>query len=87
MKSDKKDPDADLFREAMEGVRPLGPTGRIDPEPPNTPPEAVQLEKDNRRALAKLMEPGEPETHETGEELLYLKPGYQRVSRAYFPAK
>ena len=77
MKSDEKTTDDDLFREAMADVRPLRSGNRIDPVP--TKPEAVprQRELDERKALQELLSYGSLEEHETGEELLYLRPGYQ----------
>ena len=82
MDSTKKNEDSDLFREAMADVRPLGKHDRIEPVPKNTAAEARQLAKDNRDALQDLLSQGAGEDLESGEELLYLKPGYQhRVLR------
>ena len=79
MKSDKKNADDDAFRRAMAGVTPLKAPDRIEPVPKKTPAEAVQREKDDRAVLREL-QGGPDEFHEleTGEELLYLKPGYQK---------
>ena len=77
MKSDKKTSEDDLFRQAMADVKPLRPADRIEPEPPRTPAAARQRELDDRRVLQELLSHGDLEEHETGEELLYLRPGYQ----------
>jgi DNA-nicking Smr family endonuclease len=82
MKSDKKTQDSDVFREAMSDVRPLGPTNRIESAPRKPPPTASQLEKDNREVLKDLLDSDPGDLLENGEELLYLRPGYQsRVLR------
>ncbi|MBT8065486.1 MAG: Smr/MutS family protein [Gammaproteobacteria bacterium] len=77
MKSNDKKDDLEYFRKAMADVTPLEPPDRIEPEPRKTPPAAIQLDRDNRRVLEKLLEPAEMHAVETGEELLWLKPGYQ----------
>lgn len=82
MKSDKKTSDNDAFRQAMADVKPLRRADRIDPEPARPAPAPRQQELDNREVLRELLSLGQPDEHETGEELLYLKPGYQaRVLR------
>jgi len=77
MKSDKKTSEVDLFRQAMVDVKPLRPTDRIDPEPLRPAAAPRQRELDDRRALQELLTHGDLEEHETGEELLYLRSGYQ----------
>jgi len=77
MKSDKKTSEVELFRQAMADVKPLRPAGRIDPEPKRPAAAARQRELDDQRVLQELLSHGELEEHETGEELLYLRPGYQ----------
>jgi len=77
MKSDKKKSEVELFRQAMADVKPLRPAGRIDPEPRRPAAAARQRELDDQRVLGELLSHGELEEHETGEELLYLRPGYQ----------
>lgn len=77
MKSDKKAPEVDLFRQAMADVRPLRPTDRIDPEPLRPAATARQRELDDRRVMEEMLTHGDLEEHETGEELLYLRSGYQ----------
>jgi DNA-nicking Smr family endonuclease len=82
MTSKNKYPDGEAFREAMADVRPLKASGRIEPVPKKTPAAAGQLEKDNREALREILEHDWSDALETGEELFYLKPGYQgRVLR------
>lgn len=82
MKSDKKTNDHDAFRQAMADVKPLRGADRIEPEPARPAPSALQQELDDRRVLRELLSHGPLEEHETGEELLYLRPGYQtRVLR------
>ncbi len=77
METDDKKDDLEYFRKAMEDVTPLQPPDRIEPEPSRTPPEAVQQDRDDRRVLEKLLEPAEMHAVETGEELMWLRPGYQ----------
>lgn len=77
MKSGKKKDDRDLFREAMTDVKQLPPIDRVEPAPRRPPARALQQELDDREVLRELLSHGDPEEHETGEELLYLRPGYQ----------
>jgi DNA-nicking Smr family endonuclease len=77
MSSKKKIPDHELFREAMADVRPLPGDGRIDPVTPRPPARAVQQERDDREALREMLERIDLDAAETGEELQWLKPGYQ----------
>ncbi|MEJ2383057.1 MAG: Smr/MutS family protein [Xanthomonadales bacterium] len=82
MSSKKKNPDDDLFREAMADVRPLPADGRIEPVRPRPPARAVQQARDDREALQEMLQRIDLDAAETGEELLWLKPGYQpRVLR------
>lgn len=78
MSSKDKNEDNDVFRQAMADVTPLRLSNRIAPIPKNTPPRAGQLEKDNRSVLEELLAEGPGEYLETGEELLWLRPGYQK---------
>jgi len=66
------------FSQLIGDVKPLPAFNRIEPEPKMTPAQALQREKDDQAALRELWE-GTTDFHEaeTGEELLYLKPGYQ----------
>jgi DNA-nicking Smr family endonuclease len=77
MTTEKNESDVELFREAMADVTPLKAPQRH--EPIRKKPEAVasQLEKDNREALSEIMDHGRSEFLETGEELLWLRSGYQ----------
>ena len=77
MSSKKNIPDHELFREAMADVRPLPGDGRIDPVTPRPPARAVQQERDDREALREMLERIDLDAAETGEELQWLKPGYQ----------
>jgi len=77
MKSDKKTSEADLFRQAMADVKPLRPSGRIEPDPLRPAATARQRELDDQRVLQEMLSHGGLEEHETGEELLYLRSGYQ----------
>jgi DNA-nicking Smr family endonuclease len=79
MDSEKKKADDQSFREAMAGVTPLKAHDRIEPVPKKTPPRAVQREKDDRQVLRELLADNGAITEiETGEELLFLRPGYQK---------
>jgi len=90
MQSEKKKPDDVDFREAMADVKPLPSRNRIDPEPKKTPAIAAQRESDDGKVLRELLEfELDPAELETGEELLYLRPGHQqrtlkRLRRGYF---
>jgi len=82
MKSDNKKSDRDAFRQAMTDVKPLPPGDRIEPVSRRPPAAARQRELDEQRVLRELLSHGQLEEFETGEELLYLRPGYQiRVLR------
>jgi len=79
MNSDKKNAENEVFRQAMADVTPLKAPDRIEPEPKKTPALALQLEKDNLTVLKESLLPNEDAAElETGEELLYLKPGHQK---------
>ena len=77
MKSGNDKPDKDLFRQAMADVRPLRAPDRIDPIPSRPAAVPAQQEADDRQVLRDLLAEGPSEEHETGEELLFLRPGYQ----------
>jgi DNA-nicking Smr family endonuclease len=77
MRSGKKKDDRDLFRKAMADVKPLRPADRVEPTPRRPATRALQQELDDREVLRELLSPGDEDEHETGEELLYVKPGYQ----------
>jgi DNA-nicking Smr family endonuclease len=80
MSSGKKNcKDSELFREAMADVRPLSPANRIEPVPLNTAAEALQRERDEKAVLEESMLPIlDPADLETGEEILFLRPGLQK---------
>jgi len=79
MDSEKKTTDDLNFREAMADVKPLRSADRIAPVPPRTPAVALQKERDERAVIAELLEfRDESAELETGEELLYLRPGHQK---------
>jgi DNA-nicking Smr family endonuclease len=78
MSSKDKNHDTEIFRQAMADVRPLRAPDRIEPVAMKTPPRASQLEKDNQQVLDELLAHDPHHELETGEELLWLRPGYQR---------
>jgi DNA-nicking Smr family endonuclease len=90
MHSEKKNTVDTSFREAMADVKPLRTPDRIEPIPRKTPAIAAQREKDDREVLRELLEFKDDSAElETGEELLYLRPGHQqrtlkRLRRGYF---
>lgn len=91
MESGEKKTDEELFRQAMANVKPLPPADRIDPAPRRPSARARQRELDDRQVLRELLSHGEMEDHETGDELLYLRPGYQprllrRLRRGHYSA-
>ena len=77
MKSDKKQSETELFRQAMADVRPLRPGNRVEPPQRRPAAAAQQQELDDRQVLQELLSLDRLEEHETGEELLFLRPGYQ----------
>lgn len=72
--------DIELFRSAVANATPLGPHGRF--LHPFDPPPALPLSRlrDQREVmLESLTDPGEwDESAETGEELVYVRPGISR---------
>jgi DNA-nicking Smr family endonuclease len=77
MSTRKNIPDFDLFREAMADVRPLRADDRIEPPAPRTPARATQQERDDAEALREMLQDVDLDAAETGEELQWLRPGYQ----------
>jgi len=79
MKSSKNKDDDELFLEAMSDVRPLRRADRIEPPRSRPAPHPRQREIDDREVLKELLSdaPGDGHELETGEELLFLRPGYQ----------
>ncbi|MBT8062458.1 MAG: SMR domain protein [Xanthomonadales bacterium] len=69
----------DLFRLEFEDVQPLNSVPRSDSRPPRPAPAARQRQLDEQAVLTELLEsPSDPAEFETGEELLFLRSGYQR---------
>lgn len=67
--------DIRLFREAVGPVRPLA-QGRHHHVRPGPPPVPAQRRRDESQVLKDLLSDGlDPADLETGEELLYLRPG------------
>jgi len=77
MKSDRKKTDDELFSEAMADVRPLRPADRVTPVPKRPDAAPRQQALDDRQVLRELLSGDGHDEHETGEELLFLRPGYQ----------
>jgi len=90
MDSEKKNMDDKTFRQAMADVTPLRAPDKIDPIPKKTPARAVQKEMDDQAVLQELLEYKEDSIElQTGEELLFLRPGQQkrilvRLRRGYY---
>ena len=90
MDSEKKKANDRTFRLAMADVTPLRGPGRIEPVPKKTPARALQKEKDDREVLQELLEHNDESIElETGEELIFLRPGHQkrilrRLRRGYY---
>jgi DNA-nicking Smr family endonuclease len=79
MDSEKKNSDDEAFRRAMSDVTPLRTKDRLEPVPKKTPPRAVQRERDEREVVNELLDHDDALAElETGEELLYLRPGHQK---------
>jgi len=90
MDSEKKNTDGDYFREAMADVKPLRVPDRVEPVAKKTPARALQQKLDDQAVISELMDYSDlsPE-FETGEELLFLRSGYQkrvltRLRRGYY---
>ena len=92
MDSEKKNTDDRIFREEMADVKPLRAPDRIEPIPKKTPARAVQKKIDDQAVLQELLDYDDDSIElQTGEELLFLRPGYQkrilrRLRRGYFSA-
>ena len=92
MDSEKKNSNDGSFHEAMADVTPLRATERIEPIPKMTPARALQRERDDPSVLQELLDHDRDLAElETGEELLFLRPGYQkrllsRLRRGQFSA-
>jgi DNA-nicking Smr family endonuclease len=74
----KKADDLEVFRKAMADVSPLAHQNRAPPHMRRPAALALQRERDEQAVLSELLLPhDDPAELETGEELLYLRPGYQ----------
>jgi DNA-nicking Smr family endonuclease len=80
MTSDKKNqPDSKLFKNAMADVRPLSPENRAVPMVRKLPAIVLQHENDKRMALNDALKSApDPIEPEFGDQLLFLRPGYQK---------
>ncbi|MEJ2534317.1 MAG: Smr/MutS family protein [Gammaproteobacteria bacterium] len=77
-KEDDKEDDLELFRRAVADARPLRAEPRVTHAPRRPDARPLQRERDERAVLDELLLPPPPEHGmETGEELLFLRPGYQ----------
>jgi DNA-nicking Smr family endonuclease len=92
MDSEKKNTKDRTFRQAMADVTPLRAPDRIDPVAKKTPARAIQREMDDLAVLQELLEYDDASIElQTGEELIFLRPGHQkrilrRLRRGYFSA-
>jgi DNA-nicking Smr family endonuclease len=91
MKSGKKHTEnAEIFRAAMSGVQPLKRDNRLAKRPPKPAPIPIQFQLDEAAVLQELLQPvDDPAAIETGEELLFLRPGYpprllRQLRRGFF---
>lgn len=72
-------PEADLFRSAIGEVSPVKGAARSDSRAPLPQPRPLQREQDEAAVLEELLSPDvDPAELETGEELLFLRPGIQK---------
>jgi DNA-nicking Smr family endonuclease len=81
MPADKPPSDeADDFRRAVAGVKPLAPTRRVVLAPPAPPPIPHQTRNDERNALAEALSGplSVDDALDTGEELCFLRDGLSR---------
>jgi len=91
MKSGKKlTDDMDDFRTAMSDVQPLKPDNRLTHRAPGPSPIPEQRRRDEKSVMQEALQPLEdPADLETGEELLFVRPGHsqrllRRLRRGYF---
>ncbi len=70
-----RDAGRDLFRKAVADVTPLPPSDRAEPPRPMVPAWPAQTVADEQQVLAESLSDYEPEDLETGEELLFSRPG------------
>ena len=68
-----------LFRDSMSDVRPLELEQRVTPHKRKPPPRPLQKEKDEAQVLIDMMsDPVAGDELETGDELLFMRPGLQQ---------
>ncbi len=71
--------DQEFLQEAFSDVQPLRATQRSESRAPPPDPHPRQLYMDEAAVKSQLLEPPEdPGELETGEELLFLRPGFQK---------
>lgn len=67
------------FRELMSDVKPLRSSGRTQSHSPKPRPVPLQRERDERQVMEELLDyPENPAEIESGEELIFLRPGMQK---------
>ena len=77
--TDPADKDLAIFREAISDVKPLNQPHRSDSRAPLPDPYPRQLVKDEIAVKSELLDkPDDFSELETGEELLFLRPGVQK---------
>ena len=82
--------DEEEFRVAMRGVQPLRTDNRLARQTRKPSPIPEQRQRDEASVLQELLQPvGDAAEFETGEELLFLRPGYpqrllRRLRRGHF---
>jgi len=91
MKLKKNHPDeSEMFRAAMTDVRRLKPGNRTEHRPSRPGALPLQRQRDEKSVMEELLAAGaDPADMETGEELLYLRPGHsarllRRLRRGHF---
>ena len=66
-----------LFRQAVEGVKPLPHSGRVPPAANFPPPLPLQTLRDEQAALSESLSDWVP-PHKSGDEASFLRPGLSR---------
>jgi len=78
MTDDRHDDDRQLFRKQMKGARPLK-QDRVSHPPRRRKPVPQQRRRDEQEVIASLLSDDyDPAEIETGEELIYQRPGIQQ---------
>lgn len=72
--------DLALFQAAVRDAQPIAAHGRVEPDPIPTPPIPKSLLRDEQQTLADSMSDyiGWDDGQETGEELVFMRPGLRR---------